>query len=66
MSGQEIRALENDIKKLKIENSQKDKQNQALQVLHEEIQSQLGAQKIENYSVQQERDGIRLQLDQMN
>jgi len=51
MSGQEIRALENEIKKLKIENSQKDKQNQALKVVNQEIQSQLGAQKIENYSV---------------
>jgi len=34
MSGKEIRALEDQIKQLKIENSQKDKENQSLKALN--------------------------------
>lgn len=66
IGGSEIRAMEDEIKKLKIENIQKDKKYQSLEVMNEGLQSQLADQKIETYSVQSQRDTIRLQLDQIN
>lgn len=66
MSGQEIRALEDEIKKLKIECGAKDKQVKSQEVLNENLQSQLNNAKIENYSLAQERDSMRLQIDQLN
>ncbi len=62
-SGKEIRALEDEIKKLKIENIQKEKQNQSLVILNQGVQGQLNSQKIENYSILQQKDCLRLQLD---
>jgi hypothetical protein len=58
--------LEDEIKKLKIENIQKEKQNQSLAILNQGVQGQLNSQKIENYSILQQKDCLRLQLDQVN
>ena len=51
MSGQEIRALEDDIKNLKVEKNKGEKQIQSLKVTSESLQSQLNDQKIENLTV---------------
>lgn len=66
MSGAEIRELEDQIKKLKIENSSKSKQIQSLNVANQGLQAQLNAEKIETFSVQQSRDAMRVQIDQVN
>ena len=53
MSGQEIRALESEIKQLKVEVIKKEKECQAAQVLNQELQSQLNSQQFEVMTAQQ-------------
>lgn len=66
MSGKEIRGLEDQIKKLKIENNAQTKTIQSLNVTNRTLQEQLNSSKIETFSVQQEKDVLRLQIDQTN
>lgn len=60
MSGKEIRGLEDEIKKLKIANSSQERSIKSLNVTNQALQGQLNAQKIETFSIQQERDAMRL------
>ena len=66
MSGNEIRALEDQIKALKVQNSQKEKRIASLEVTQKGLQDQIAAQTIENFSTLQQKDDVRLQLDQVN
>lgn len=66
MSGKEIRALEDQIKELKVENCRLGKEIHSLKVGEEGLTHQLRAQQIETLEHQQTSDAIRTQLDQVN
>lgn len=66
LSGKEIRQLEEQVQKYKIENQKKDKEIGALKATNQGLQESLNSQKIEQFEMQQARDAIRLQLDQVN
>ena len=61
-----LKQMHDEIAKVQVDKIKGEKQIQSLKLTNENLQEQLNDQKIENLSVQQQRDGIRLQLEQLN